>query len=522
VGPRVGRLNGGGRDTPGAVMAKRKGSDGESKTGLIVSLVFFVLTSIILGVMAYSGFAGQTELMDQAKKAKADEKAAKLSRDEMQSRLLALRVAIGIDRTEGENSDQKTLTGLRQQVASINQAAQDEIAALDKKFKDKGIAWDEKAGKTTKSLAEAVDDAQLAQGNAEKQRDEAVKNFEDAKATFEEESKKKDARVAKALEDLKKVEASKKEIADQKSAEYLAAMAKINDLGKAIDLQKKEKAEFEASVKKDRAVLDARIGDLNIKNQRLEVIANDKRPNVLDFDRPKGQIIYINRAQREVDINLGSADNVKPQLTFSVLSPDAVGKGAASKERKAAVEVVRVIGPHQSVAKYTETAGTRDPIMKGDLLYNPAWNKTLREHIALIGVIDLNGDGLDDTPEFMRALEKQGVIVDAYLDLRDLQMKGPGLSEKTSYLVTGDNPDLSEAISIAGRETKRDARLKEVSEVMGKVKSQAKDLGIFPIPAQRFMALIGFEVPKSITPPDYASPRYTARQAAPAADEKGK
>ena len=39
-------------------MAKQRGR--ESNTGIIVTLVFFIILSIALGVTAYYGFAGQT------------------------------------------------------------------------------------------------------------------------------------------------------------------------------------------------------------------------------------------------------------------------------------------------------------------------------------------------------------------------------------------------------------------------------------------------------------------------------
>jgi hypothetical protein len=49
-------------------MAKpAKGGAGDSKQGLIITLVFFVLLAIGLGVGTYYGFAGQKDLEDKAK-----------------------------------------------------------------------------------------------------------------------------------------------------------------------------------------------------------------------------------------------------------------------------------------------------------------------------------------------------------------------------------------------------------------------------------------------------------------------
>ena len=39
-----------------------------------------------------------------------------------------------------------------------------------------------------------------------------------------------------------------------------------------------------------------------------------------------------------------------------------------------------------------------------------------------------------------RAREKQGVVVDAWLDLKDRAIKGPGMTERTTYLIVGERP----------------------------------------------------------------------------------
>ena len=49
---------------------------GESRTGLVVALVFFILATITLGVVAYMGFDGQKELETKASAAAEDAKKA--------------------------------------------------------------------------------------------------------------------------------------------------------------------------------------------------------------------------------------------------------------------------------------------------------------------------------------------------------------------------------------------------------------------------------------------------------------
>src|SRR5687768_12796242 len=49
-------------------MAKKQQETGPG-TGMIIALVFFVLTTVILGVTTYLGFDGQTALEEKSKKA---------------------------------------------------------------------------------------------------------------------------------------------------------------------------------------------------------------------------------------------------------------------------------------------------------------------------------------------------------------------------------------------------------------------------------------------------------------------
>src|SRR5690242_3973854 len=53
----------------------------ESKKGLIITLVFFILATLILGVATYFGFAEQEKLDKAAKEAQKNEKSAKDDRD---------------------------------------------------------------------------------------------------------------------------------------------------------------------------------------------------------------------------------------------------------------------------------------------------------------------------------------------------------------------------------------------------------------------------------------------------------
>src|SRR5262249_30801884 len=143
-----------------------------------------------------------------------------------------------------------------------------------------------------------------------------------------------------------------------------------------------------------------------------------------------------------------SADNVKPQVRFSIFKDK--GDGKATGELKGSLQVTEVVGDHMAKAQITYTRdANRDPILSGDLLYNPTWSPATREHVAVAGMIDLTGLGTDNTQDFVRSLERQGISVDAYLDLKELAVKGKGLSLQTTYLILGDKPELTAQGAVA-------------------------------------------------------------------------
>src|SRR5262249_44684532 len=110
--------------------------------------------------------------------------------------------------------------------------------------------------------------------------------------------------------------------------------------------------------------------------------------------RTDWKIVEMDRRGTNPYINLGSTDNVKSQQTFTI---HAIGQdGRPNRQAKGTLEVVNVSGPHLSQARVTGVKdANRDPIIKGDIIYNPSWNPTLKKHVALAGIMDITGDGRD-------------------------------------------------------------------------------------------------------------------------------
>lgn len=222
------------------------------------------------------------------------------------------------------------------------------------------------------------------------------------------------------------------------------------------------------------------------------------------WDLPRGKIVRLDDATKRVYINKGSKDGVKPGLTFNVFAASWNQRGDGPL--KATIEVIRADGDHSAVCKintFFDVDGHEIPVYdatpakvlregasalkEGDLLFNMFWGS----HAAVVGVVDFTGYGatspggqMDNLFDFMRHLERMGIIVDAYLDLRDGKMIGQ-VTPQTNYLIRG-----STATSLGASDSEE--RLKLINDGMRAMREQAVDKGMFIISPENFAIVSGY------------------------------
>jgi hypothetical protein len=514
-------------------MAKRGGGGESSNTGLIVALVFFVLLSIGLGVGTYMGYGGKAE-SDKAAKAASDKAAAADKKaEEAEARRLAVKIAAGVE----DPADKARFAGIKSTYATAidGDVGQFYTQAATKLNVKNLPRWNPAAtDQPPKTLIAVAEDLQKAANTAAGKEkatvDELAKERESYKAAVEDlQAKLKTAQdnLAKANQAVVAEQNTRAGGSDKKDEDIKKLSEQVQQLNLDIqnstvekDREIKKLREQVATSTAVRRTLAEKYGPIL---ERLDQV-RQTHPEFRDLadlqdllkkalegqsslvnDTPKGSIVKAGTGQ--VYINLGSADNVRPGLMFSILPAGSTGRGGAAAARKGAIEVVSVLEPHLAAAKVVEANNpARDPLLAGDLLFNPAWSPTQPEHVAIAGIIDLNGSGTDGTPDLVRALEKQGVVVDAWLDLKDRTIKGPGMSERTSYLIKGERPIIPSNAALEGNPLTQAA-----TDVIGKItemEQKAQTLGVQPVPYRRFLSLIGYKLPKNAQPADYSSSSY--------------
>jgi hypothetical protein len=216
---------------------------------------------------------------------------------------------------------------------------------------------------------------------------------------------------------------------------------------------------------------------------------------VLDSWNKPWRIVEFDRLGNNAYISLGSNEGLTPQVTFSVHGVGPNGK--LNPTPKGTIEVIRVMGGSQAQARITSTKDAKkDPILKGDRLFNPTWDPNRQRHVAIAGLADLGGDGSDNSDDLRRLLARQKVTLDAYIDTKDEKMPkivGKGVSVNTDYLVVGEGLD-----AFRGSKAYSKEYLLKFKLLSDELKAKAANNGVAVISLRRYLDMIGYQPPKIV------------------------
>ncbi|MFM8274963.1 MAG: hypothetical protein ACKODX_21890 [Gemmata sp.] len=504
-------------------MAKSK----ETSVPLIFALVFFVLATIAFGVMWYLSFSDMETHVAARKKAEADLAGLRGERDEAVRLARVYRIYLGIPHTaEGDNdntiidTEAKAGDKIAGEVKAINEtvAAKIKEVSITNVPEDQFTFWKlDASGKVEKAPTFGL----VNQFAKLKNMDAAYKAAEDERDNY----KKQVATIAASVQALKaatdefKTETGKlpdkikKQIDDVVAAfdvrtkKYEAAEATAN---KTISDVKEERDRYERELRK----ATTRIAELQADNQRLTVEATKTAEVSSNFEEPQGKILRkVPGSDGVVELNIGSALGVRPGLTFTVLPTDFPEKGRQSRMRmlrvpdgkgayksvetfvpKGSIEVFEVVNERLSLARVqpgSELDPIRDGIAQGDLLYNSVWRKGVADHVALVGIFDVNGDGADDIESVVKDLLKMGIPVDAYYDMKKRAWVGQ-VTERTRYIVEGYYPLNSV------NDPNRDEKTKLLASMTAAI-NEGKQKGVTSINFRDFFSRMGYKFRLDVT-----------------------
>jgi hypothetical protein len=494
-------------------MAKKKAAPkppgaSEGKAPLVIALAFFVIATIAAGVMAYT-FEGE----NAAERAKTEEaktitKSLEKSLAEVEERLRLYQVAIGTgtaDDVEKLKSPQND-TILRDDHAKIVAAINSKITAA---VKAEAATLADGKGQPFEIKPEALYSwpwpagGQLAGGPKESMPERMVKLVSERERGLRLLSESKqlyDAAAKVAAEEKKAYEADKANFAaklaekdadvkkhkDANDKKLAQSVQDYNTAANQYTASRKDAFNQVAPLQKD---LELTKNELAQAREELKSIKASTNPQkLIQFDNPTGSITASFTKQKIVEIDLGSADKVRAGLTFTVYPREAKDRGSDKKTPKALIEVVEVVASNLSRARVTHYEDEiRNPITKGDLLYNIAWQKGRVDHVVLFGIFDIDGDGSDDIKVVARDLAKMGVIVDGYFDLSTRKWVGAAPSYRTDYAVVGNLPTINPGDSLAPAKG-------DLVTAINTAELAAREKGVNVIRSREFFTGIGYKI----------------------------
>lgn len=265
--------------------------------------------------------------------------------------------------------------------------------------------------------------------------------------------------------------------------DHAAAIAKLNT-EKEEALKKFD--DYKALVDKQVAVLKQENSQLQAETTRqaatireqMEIINQYRDP---DFAAPQGEIVRVANGGTDIWINLGKQDGLRVGVPFSIIDASEVRMRDAKP--KAKLQVVSV-DEQFSRARLTEKNDYRNPIVTGDKVFSPAWRPGRTVGFALVGKMDVNGDGRDDTDRVREMIRMAGGKIDEEMDTKQSR-SGPGMTPNTSFLVLGTDltlPDSANPEQIAQHQQKIEAYAEFMNE--------ARQNGIIQINLDKLMGYL--------------------------------
>lgn len=415
--------------------------------GLQIALIIFVMLTIVLSVTTFVFFRQYEDADIRARKDHDDAAKANTAMSTMQTELNEMKKMIGV--SEQAKIDEIKTThaeDMKQYAAAIPDEKKLYRPALEITYntlheKDLELASaraEIQAEKDERAKVEAAKQAQVAA--AEQKQKQAEEALMEATKVFETERNKKNEELT--------------EIKSQLDAK-IAALT---------ELEEQKKKEVEALTGERTRLLQINRG-LNEKVTQLDPTSG--------FEVADGKIVWVNQKARSVWINVGQADGLQRQVTFSVVgSGDEVGGDQKTKGR---IEVTEILGPHFAQARILEDE-LFDPIVQDDKIFTPLWQPGRSESFAFVGKFDLDGDGTDDREMLRDLVRMSGGRIDAEVSL-DGKQTGE-LTMNTRYLVEGSPPDD-----------------KAVEGAFSKMHDEATRLGVRVLTLAKFLDHVGWKAP---------------------------
>lgn len=432
-------------------------------TAVHFSLIFFVMLTLIFGVMAYLNYKDLSEANAKLNQAEATARTSDATTRKLDEELQALKKLIGNEQEE---------------IGLDNKTPNTVIGATEQDIKTHaGVLAEPTIKNTLVKISDQLNQTknQLAQEQADKNKLEA--QYLALKGELD-----------KVVDQHRKArEGAETDLADTQKVKEEEVSAKDQQIAAL----QKENEEILIELDQLRETDARKIKDLENKNNTYASLIDTLRSRLTEvqkvsFEKPDGEIRTIDNSTGVVWINLGEADRLPKRMTFSVYRKAHQGIGRGEEDIIGAIEVTKILGPHLSEARIVSD-DIYQPISPGDPIYTPLWGVGRPESFAVSGIIDLDGDGKSDMDLLRRIVENANAKIDNVVT-EDGERVGSGLTVHTKFLVIGASPD----IDAAKTDEQRD-KMQEVLAKMKEIREEARLKAVRVIGINDFLSYIGYK-----------------------------
>lgn len=448
---------------------------GSKTTAVHFSLVFFVILSVVLGVVAYLAYKDAAETALKEEDLRGELQKANNAGQKYIEEIDSLKGLIGLDLPEIGAVEATPGTVMREGRDKIARYGTDPaegtfVAALED-------LRGELEGRSAELAAarEEIADLQIKLGSLNEQ-----------------------FAAREAAHDDARREAERGQISEREKGQELVSAA-----DREVDELRKSLADSQFELNQVRDQLSTRVRKLEGERDKLIVLNDGLRDQVyqlqnISFEVPDGKLVRVDALNELVWLNLGSADSLKERTNFSVYTRLNSGVARDEEDIKGAIEVTKIIGPHLAEARILRNDLAR-PIGPEDPIYTPLWSPGRAERFAFVGMVDLDGDG-EATPEDRDILHdlvlSAGSEISAEVTDDGERVGDQVLDESTRFLVVGRIPDFDEAPTPEAKQA-----IERMIEHAKEMKDEARLQGIRVVNLSQFKDYVGYSPKRRLWKP---------------------
>jgi hypothetical protein len=395
--------------------------------GLQIAVISFAMLTIILAITTYVFYAQATTAQKdlQAKNKTLQDK--QTENNKLMYRVRAMQFVLGLKGTAKEDVDQaKTQAGgddpevkeiLDNFEADSALVGDQVVPAGPKSYRTINTVLLAALNKKNSSVSDAIDQSRKAQQDRTAAEQAAAARAETAEASSKKAADDYSAEASKFASDRAKNDEEKATLNNQIATTASKAKADLQTVIDEKDKFVKANTQLTTTVRAIRDQLD------EYKKGQADL-----------FESPDGHINSVNQRARMVWIDVGRADGLLRQTTFSVYDHDENGVSTATP--KARIEVI-ALGERLSEARILEDK-PGNPIIAGDVIHTPAWSPGQRVHFALAMKMDIDKDRIDDYETIKNIIRMSGGVIDA--ELKPDGSRVGDITVNTRYFVEGEKP----------------------------------------------------------------------------------